>query len=69
MQPAIRITVAEEMAIWKAERSTTRDAEAAARYQASAMWILFGSTLLGAVAAAAGSWLVEGHIGRLYDRR
>jgi hypothetical protein len=46
-----------------------QDAEAAARYQASAMWVLFGSTLLAAVAAAAGGWLGGGHIHRVYDPR
>jgi hypothetical protein len=44
-------------------------ADATARYQASAMWILFGSTLLAAVGAAAGGWLGGRHINRLYDLR
>jgi hypothetical protein len=44
-------------------------ADTAARYAASAMWIIFLSTLIALVAAAAGGWLGAGHIHRVHHLR
>jgi hypothetical protein len=54
------------------ERSKTEvqaAADAAARYTAKAMWVIFFSTLIALVAAAAGGWLGAGHIQRVYHLR
>jgi hypothetical protein len=44
-------------------------ADAAARYTATAMWIIFFSSLIALVAAAIGGWLGAGHIHRVYHLR
>ena len=44
-------------------------ADAAARYTATAMWIIFLSSLIALVAAAIGGWLGAGHIHRVYHLR
>jgi hypothetical protein len=44
-------------------------ADAAARYGATAMWIIFASSLIALVAAAIGGWLGAGHIHRVYHLR
>jgi hypothetical protein len=44
-------------------------ADAAAHYAATAMWIVFFSTLLALVAAALGGWLGAGHIHRVHHLR
>jgi hypothetical protein len=44
-------------------------ADAAARYTATAMWIIFSSSLIALVAAAIGGWLGAGHIHRVYHLR
>ena len=44
-------------------------ADAAARYAASAMWIIFLSSLIALVAAAVGGWLGAGHIHRVHHLR
>jgi len=44
-------------------------ADAAARYTATAMWIVFFSSLIALVAAAIGGWLGAGHIHRVYHLR
>jgi hypothetical protein len=44
-------------------------ADAAAHYTATAMWIIFLSSLLALVAAAVGGWLGAGHIHRVYHLR
>ena len=44
-------------------------ADAAARYTATAMWIIFASSLIALVAAAIGGWLGAGHIHRVYHLR
>ncbi len=44
-------------------------ADAAARYTATAMWIIFFSSLFALVAAAIGGWLGAGHIHRVYHLR
>jgi len=44
-------------------------ADAAARYTASAMWIIFLSSLIALVAAAVGGWLGAGHIQRVHHLR
>jgi len=44
-------------------------ADAAARYTASAMWIVFLSSLIALVAAAVGGWLGAGHIQRVHHLR
>jgi hypothetical protein len=54
------------------ERSKTEvqaAADAAARYTARAMWVIFFSTLIALVAAAVGGWLGAGHIQRVYHLR
>lgn len=44
-------------------------ADAAARYTAEALWIIFFSSLIALVAAAAGGWMGAGHIHRVHSRR
>jgi hypothetical protein len=44
-------------------------ADAAARYTATTMWIIFFSSLIALVAAAIGGWLGAGHIHRVYHLR
>ncbi|TMG98460.1 MAG: hypothetical protein E6H69_11745 [Betaproteobacteria bacterium] len=44
-------------------------ADAAARYTATAMWIIFFSSLIALVAAAIGGWLGAGHVHRVYHLR
>jgi hypothetical protein len=44
-------------------------ADAAARYAATAMWILFFSGLVALVAAAIGGWMGAGHIHRVHHLR
>ena len=44
-------------------------ADAAARYTATAMWIIFFSSLIALIAAAVGGWLGAGHIHRVYHLR
>jgi hypothetical protein len=44
-------------------------ADAAARYTATAMWIIFFSIFIALVAAAIGGWLGAGHIHRVYHLR
>jgi hypothetical protein len=44
-------------------------ADAAARYTATAMWIIFFSSLTALIAAAIGGWLGAGHIHRVYHLR
>lgn len=44
-------------------------ADAAARYTASAMWIIFLSSLIALIAAAVGGWLGAGHIQRVHHLR
>jgi hypothetical protein len=44
-------------------------ADAAARYTATAMWIIFLSSVIALVAAAIGGWLGAGHIHRVYHLR
>jgi hypothetical protein len=44
-------------------------ADAAARYTATAMWIIFFSSLIALIAAAIGGWLGAGHIHRVYHLR
>ncbi len=44
-------------------------ADAAARYTATAMWIIFFSSLIALVAAPIGGWLGAGHIHRVYHLR
>ena len=44
-------------------------ADTAARYTASAMWIVFLSSLIALVAAAVGGWLGAGHIQRVHHLR
>jgi hypothetical protein len=44
-------------------------ADSAARYTASAMWVIFLSSLIALVAAAVGGWLGAGHIHRVYHLR
>jgi hypothetical protein len=44
-------------------------ADTAARYAASAMWIVFLSSLIALVAAAVGGWLGAGHIHRVHHLR
>jgi hypothetical protein len=44
-------------------------ADTAARYAASAMWIIFLSGLIALVAAAVGGWLGAGHIHRVHHLR
>ncbi|HEV2041096.1 MAG TPA: hypothetical protein VGT81_13815, partial [Casimicrobiaceae bacterium] len=44
-------------------------ADAASRYTAAAMWIIFLSSLIALVAAAIGGWLGAGHIHRVYHLR
>jgi hypothetical protein len=44
-------------------------ADAAARYVATAMWIIFLSSLIALVAAAVGGWLGAGHVHRVYHLR
>ena len=44
-------------------------ADRAARYTATALWIVFFSSLLALVAAALGGWLGAGHIHRVYHLR
>jgi hypothetical protein len=44
-------------------------ADAAARYTATAMWIIFFSSLIALVAAAIGGWLGARHIHRVYHLR
>jgi hypothetical protein len=44
-------------------------ADAAARYTATAMWIIFFSSLIALVAAAIGGWLGAGHIHRVHHLR
>jgi hypothetical protein len=44
-------------------------ADAAAHYAATAMWIVFFSSLLALVAAAIGGWLGAGHIHRVHHVR
>jgi hypothetical protein len=41
-------------------------ADAAARYTAAAMWVIFLSSLIALVAAAVGGWLGAGHIHRVH---
>jgi hypothetical protein len=52
---------------YKADVQATADA--AARYTATAMWIIFFSSLIALVAAAIGGWLGAGHIHRVYHLR
>lgn len=44
-------------------------ADAASRYTAAAMWIIFLSSLIALVSAAVGGWLGAGHIHRVYHLR
>jgi cobalamin biosynthesis Mg chelatase CobN len=44
-------------------------ADAASRYTAAAMWIIFLSSLIALVAAAMGGWLGAGHVHRVYHLR
>ena len=44
-------------------------ADAATRYTATAMWIIFLSSLIALVSAAVGGWLGAGHIHRVYHLR
>jgi hypothetical protein len=44
-------------------------ADAVARYAATAMWIIFSSSLIALVAAAIGGWVGAGHIHRVYHLR
>ena len=44
-------------------------ADAAARYTAAAMWVIFLSSLIALVAAAVGGWLGAGHIHRVHHLR
>jgi hypothetical protein len=44
-------------------------ADATARYTASAMWIVFLSSLIALIAAAVGGWLGAGHIHRVHHLR
>lgn len=44
-------------------------ADAAARYSAAAMWIIFLSSLIALVMAAIGGWLGAGHVHRVYHLR
>jgi cobalamin biosynthesis Mg chelatase CobN len=52
---------------YKADVQATADA--AARYAATAMWIIFFSSLIALVAATIGGWLGAGHIHRVYHLR
>jgi hypothetical protein len=52
---------------YKADLQATADA--AARYTATAMWIIFFSSLIALIAAAIGGWLGAGHIHRVYHLR
>jgi hypothetical protein len=55
--------------IEKAKSEVKAATDAAARYTAMAMWVVFFSILLALVAAAAGGWLGAGHIHRVYHLR
>jgi hypothetical protein len=44
-------------------------ADATARYTASAMWVVFLSSLIALIAAAVGGWLGAGHIHRVHHLR
>jgi len=44
-------------------------ADAAARYTAAAMWVIFLSSLIALIAAAIGGWLGAGHVHRVYHLR
>lgn len=44
-------------------------ADKAARYTASAMWVIFLSSFIALVAAAVGGWLGAGHVHRVYHLR
>ena len=44
-------------------------ADTAARYTASAMWVIFLSSFIALVAAAVGGWLGAGHVHRVYHLR
>ena len=44
-------------------------ADAAARYTAGAMWVIFLSSLIALVAAAIGGWLGAGHVHRVHHLR
>jgi hypothetical protein len=52
---------------YKAEIQSAEDT--AARYAASAMWIIFLSSLIALLAAAVGGWLGAGHIHRVHHLR
>ena len=53
----------------KSKADVQAAADAAARYTATAMWIIFFSSLIALVAAAIGGWLGAGHIHRVYHLR
>jgi hypothetical protein len=44
-------------------------ADAAARYTAAAMWVIFLSSLIALVAAAVGGWMGAGHVHRVHHLR
>ena len=60
-------SVAAQVEKYKAEAQAAADR--AARYTATAMWIVFISSLLALVAAAVGGWLGAGHIHRMHHLR
>jgi len=69
-QPEIDQTVQGMSAqVEKAKSDVKAAADAAARYSAMAMWVIFFSLLLALIAAAAGGWLGAGHIHRVYHLR
>jgi hypothetical protein len=53
----------------KAKADIKAAADAAARYSAAAMWIIFLSSFIALVAAAIGGWLGAGHVHRVYHLR
>lgn len=53
----------------KAKADAQAAADGAARYTSRAMWVLFLSSLIALVAAAAGGWLGARHIHRVYHLR
>jgi hypothetical protein len=60
-------SVAAQVEKYKAEAQAAADR--AARYTATAMWIVFISSLLAMIAAALGGWLGAGQIHRVHHLR
>jgi hypothetical protein len=55
--------------IEKSKADVQAAADAAVRYSAAAMWIIFFSSLIALVAAAVGGWMGAGHIHRVHHLR